>query len=465
MKKFKFKTLTMRIWTTFIIIILIVISGISLFYLAAFKKINENAKVQDLLVAHDILLKSNNFDQPNRFDEMRNLIGSSYFIYNINENNSTSIINIKNNQEIPPPLKPNNVGPPLKFDSYEVQMWMTGFIKTDYIHEKQYISSYKNIKFIFVISSVNYGDAGKSYLITYMPVMEDNSLLYMVLVIGAVFILISFIASKTVASYLSKPLKELEKYTVRIAHKDWKEPISLKYEDEIGRLASSMNIMQEQLKQADEEEKLFLQSISHDLKTPVMVIMSHADAIIDGVYIETVEKTAEIIKDEAVNLEKRIKQILYLNTLEYTLKNKNADTEIDLRYLVANIINRFEVVKSEIEWKLDLDEVVIIAEKDKIQVSIENIMENSLRYVREEICVSLKKQGSFVTLEIYNDGPNIDKAHMEHIFDNFYKDKTGNFGLGLAISKRIINFYHGEISAVNREKGVSFIIQFPLRQQ
>lgn len=463
MKKLKFKTLTMRIWATFIIIILIVISGISLFYMAAFKKINENAKVQDLLVAHDILLKSNNFDQPNRFDEMRNLIGSSYFIYNIDANNSTSIINIKKNKEVLPPLKNEDAGSSLNFDSYEVQMWMSGFIKTDYVHEKQYISSYKNIKFIFVISSVDYGDSGKSYLITYMPVMEDNSLLYMVLAVGAVFILISFIASKTVANYLSKPLKELEEYTVRIAHKDWKEPIHLKYEDEIGRLASSMNIMQEELKQADEEEKLFLQSISHDLKTPVMVIMSHADAIIDGVYIETVEKTAEIIKDEAINLEKKIKQILYLNTLEYTLKNKNEDTEINLRDLVAHIINRFEVVKSEIEWNIDLDEVVITGEKDKIQVSIENIIENSLRYVREEICVSLKKQGSFAALEIYNDGPNIDKAHMEHIFDNFYKDKTGNFGLGLAISKRIINFYDGEIAAINREKGVSFIIKYPIR--
>ena len=59
--KFKFKSLTMRIWTTFTIIILIIIFSISFFYLVAFKTINEKAKIQDLKVSHDILVKAKNF--------------------------------------------------------------------------------------------------------------------------------------------------------------------------------------------------------------------------------------------------------------------------------------------------------------------------------------------------------------------------------------------------------------------
>jgi two-component system, OmpR family, sensor histidine kinase CssS len=74
----------------------------------------------------------------------------------------------------------------------------------------------------------------------------------------------------------------------------------------------------------------------------------------------------------------------------------------------------------------------------------------------------LKKEGSFALLEIYNDGPNIDNKHLGHIFDNLYKDKTGNFGLGLAISKKIIDFYKGELKVINRDKGVSFIIKYPI---
>ena len=112
---------------------------------------------------------------------------------------------------------------------------------------------------------------------------------------------------------------------------------------------------------------------------------------------------------------------------------------------------------------MDINEIFVQAKEDKIQVAIENILENGLRYVEQKICVSLKAEGLFAVLEIYNDGPNIDNAHIGHIFDNFYKDKTGNFGLGLAISKKIIDFYNGEVIAINRDKGVSFIIRLNIK--
>lgn len=475
MRNLKFKSLTMRIWTTFTAIILIIICSISFIYLFAYRRINEDAKIQDLKVSHDILLKSNNYvgRQPlNRFDELRNLKGSDYFILNFDNNNKPKIVDVNKEihlLQVPPGGLPQNFPQgPFKLTGVkdkDVKMWMSTFIKGESIYEKEFNKSYKDMKFIFIISSTKYGNTGRSYLISYMPNKEDNSLLYLVMGIGFIFICIGFLTAKVVASYISKPLKELEDYTIRIAHKDFTDPIEVKSNDEIGRLVDSMNRMQRELKLADEEEKVFLQSISHDLKTPVMVIMSHADAIIDGVYIDTVEKTAEIIRDEAISLEKKIKQMLYLNTLGYVLENNSENIEIDMRALLMHIINRFELVNSKLEWDLDINKIVIIGNVDKIQVSIENILDNGLRYAEGKIGVTLKQEGSFAILEIYNDGPNIDEKHLDHIFNNLYKDKTGNFGLGLAISKKIIDFYNGEIKAINREKGVSFIIKYPVMQK
>ncbi|ADD02183.1 integral membrane sensor signal transduction histidine kinase [Thermoanaerobacter italicus Ab9] len=457
MKRFRFKSLTMRIWVTFSVVILIIICSTSILYLFAFRKMDENAKMQDLKVVHEALLKSNDFNQPlSNFSKIKNLRNSDNFIVNIDDNNRISIIDI-NKRGIPPPP------PPPGHNDIAIKIWMTSFIKGDNIHEKQFKEVYNNVQFLFIISSIEYGSTGKSYLISYMPNIKNDTLLYMVIIIGLIFIFIGFFAAKIVANYISKPLKELENYTVKIAHKDWSEPIKIKSEDEIGRLAKAMNRMQKELKRADEEEKTFLQSISHDLKTPVMVIMSHAEAIIDGVYIDSIEKTAEIIKDEATRLEKKINQMLYLNTLDYLLENSGKNTYINLHDLLLRIISRFEVINSKIEWNLDLDDVTIMGDVDKMQVCIENILDNAQRYAEEKICISLKKEKDYAVLEIYNDGPNIDKEHMDHIFDKLYKDKTGNFGLGLAISKKIIDFYNGEIKAVNREKGVSFIIKYPIK--
>lgn len=457
MKNLKFQSLTIRIWIMFTIIILIIISSISFLYLLVFKNMNENAKTHDLKVAHKILLQNNSYENSDKFDELKNLKDSRHFIYIINPNN-TKIINIK--KKVNKPL--SNSIPGKKIKAPKVKRWITGFIKSDNIHEKRYKSAFKNKEYIFYISSINFHSSVKSYLVSYMPISQDNNLLYTVLMIGLLFIGIGFIAAKLVANYISKPLKELEAYTVKIAHKDWINPIKIKNEDEIGRLTKSMFSMQKELKRVDEEEKMFLQSISHDLKTPVMVIMSHAQSIIDGVYIESAEKTAEIIKDEAIRLDKKIKQMLYLNTLDYLLENNKDSINIHLDRLLVNIIERFEVINSNIEWDLAINEITIKGSEDKIQVAIENILDNALRYAKDKISITLKKDETSVVLEIFNDGPNINEKNINNIFDNLYKDKTGNFGLGLTISQKIVKHYHGKIYAVNHDCGVSFIMYFPI---
>ena len=461
MKAFKFKSLTMRIWATFTAIILIIICSISFLYILTFRILNENAMIQDLKVAHNIILQSNSFSNPIRFNELKNLKGSNHFIIKIGDNNIKHIVDI-NKMEIKPPTPGRFSPPPPNNFENGVKRWLSGYITDEKANGQQFKEWYKKTKYIFIISSIENNSTEKSYLVSYMPDNQDNSLLYTVLLIGMLFIGIGFFAAKLVANYISKPLKELEDCTVRISHKDWKKPIEVKSSDEIGRLANSMNIMQRELKRADEEEKMFLQSISHDLKTPVMVIMGHAQGIIDGVYIDSIEKTTEIIKDEAVRLEKKIKQMLYLNTLDYVLENNNETVNVDLNILLLNIINRFEVINSKLQWNADMDHVSINASLDKIQVVVENILDNAIRYAKNRIKITLKTEKSYALLEIFNDGPKINDQCLDKIFENLYKDKTGNFGLGLAISKKILNFYNGTINAVNKYNGVSFIIKFPL---
>lgn len=486
MKKLKFSSLTMRIWTTFTAIILIIILSISVIYIVAYRKIDEQSKMQDLKVAHYIMLNNKTYELSNRFEEMRNLKGVSYFIAEFDAGNNLTIISkgketqvpVEQGATLPPPM--TNVG------GMDVKTWMSSYIKSASLDGEQYKATFNNMEFIFIVSSIpeyngttasassssgttaaatSAASAGtRYYLVTYVPINHDDTTLVLIFAIGLVFIGIGFLTSKLVANRISKPLKELEEFTVRIAHKDWKKPIEVKSEDEIGRLASSMNFMQDELKRADSEEKMFLQSISHDLKTPVMVIMSHADAIVDGVYIDSIERNAEIIRDEAVRLEKKINHLLYLNTLNYVLDNDANVVKVNLKELLAHIISRFEAVNSSVRWEAQLENLSTFGNTDKIQVSIENIIDNGLRYADSRMKVSLKKKGGFAVIEVYNDGPHIKEEHIGRIFDNFYKDKTGNFGLGLAISKKIVDFYKGEISAVNREKGVSFIIKYPIHE-
>lgn len=68
------------------------------------------------------------------------------------------------------------------------------------------------------------------------------------------------------------------------------------------------------------------------------------------------------------------------------------------------------------------------------------------------------------TIKIIDDGPGFDKGEEEQIFNRFYKGKKGNIGLGLAISKSIIEKHHGSVIAKNAEKGAMFVIELPLME-
>jgi two-component system sensor histidine kinase CssS len=276
-------------------------------------------------------------------------------------------------------------------------------------------------------------------------------------------ILLSLPLSKVIANNIAKPLKLLEGYTKRIANKEWDQELELKSEDEIGRLAIAMKEMKEALKLADEEEKKFLQSISHDLKTPVMVIMSYAQAIIDGMYDDSAEEPAAIIKNEAVRLEKKIKQVLYLNTLDYVLDNDKEKEDVYLDRLLPYLISNFQAVNADISWGLNIEskQAVMLGNPDRIRVSIENILENQLRYAKNRIQVSLKNAGSSWMIEIRNDGPLISEKDLNQIFKSLYKGDKGNFGLGLSISNKIVNYYRGSIKVENNNGQVCFTICYP----
>ena len=82
-----------------------------------------------------------------------------------------------------------------------------------------------------------------------------------------------------------------------------------------------------------------------------MVIMSYAQAIMDGMYVDSTENTALIIKKEAIRLEKKIKQILYLNTLDYVLENEQEYEEVYLDKLLTYLVHNFEQMNLNLNWQ------------------------------------------------------------------------------------------------------------------
>ena len=303
-----------------------------------------------------------------------------------------------------------------------------------------------------------------AYLVSFMgdSYREDLvSTLFKRLTIVMSFILIfSWIPSIFLSRYISKPLVDLEEKVKHLANNEWDQPVNILRKDEIGKLGDSIEHLRKQLIRQDEAEQSFLQHVSHELKTPVMVIRSFTQSIKDGIYPKgDLNSSIDIIDEEGERLERKVKNLLYLTKLDYLSNHDKDKVSISLDELLEEIVDKTSWQKPNIKWNLELMPISIEGNLEQWKVVIENLLDNQIRYAKDNIKISLKKDNGKTLLRIWNNGPEIEENLLNNLFNKFNKGHKGEFGLGLAIVDRIIKNHNSQIYAKNEDNGVSFYIE------
>lgn len=301
---------------------------------------------------------------------------------------------------------------------------------------------------------VIYSDMKNSSQLT----VSINIILFSILLVTS---LISLIVSNNLSMRISKPISYLSNYARKIGERDF-NPEAIKYEDdEIGELANTMVAMAEKLSVYDNTMKTFLQNASHELRTPLMSIQGYAEGIKLGV-IEDKNSAVEVIIDESKRLTSIVEDLLYLSKLDTMQDNVKLET-IQAEELLKDCIERVKGIAIQKGIKINLliqdKKLIINADEEKLSRAIINILGNCLRYAKEEINLNLYKLGKNIIITIKDDGPGFDPNELKNIFDRFFKGKGGKYGLGLAITKSIIEKHNGRVTAENNEEGgACFII-------
>lgn len=332
--------------------------------------------------------------------------------------------------------------------------------------EEQYSRQIENERIYYLIRKGQL--AGKeAYLLSYMwesyqEKLVDTLFASLMWIIAGV-LLFSWLPSFLLARYLSRPLISMEEHVRRIADRDWYDPLECQRQDEIGMLAQSIERMRQCLLRQDEAQQSFLQHISHELKTPVMVIRSYAQAIADGIFPRGgLEGSIKVIDEEAERMEKRIKDLLYLTKLDY-LVNKDAEPdEIDITELLEHVVDLLRWQRTDIEWQIKSSYPRIKGDYEQWKVAFENLLDNQIRYAESGVKISVnEKNNDRVIIRIWNDGPPIEEKLLDRIFNEYQKGYQGQFGLGLAIVKQVALHHHARVWAVNENEGVAFYINIP----
>ena len=203
------------------------------------------------------------------------------------------------------------------------------------------------------------------------------------------------------------------------------------------------------------QQKEFFENASHELKTPLMVIEGYSDGLAKGMI--PIDTGTSIIHQEVEKMTGLVNEILSISRLE-SGETKIQKEEVSLEELIENSLYplQYQAQQKGIQVESHIEDQMIMADPVQMDKAISNLFNNALRYADKIIRVEAGQKD----ISISNDGQLPDPASLDHLFDRFYTGKNGNTGIGLALTKEIVQKHGWKISVQIVSDMIKFTIHF-----
>ncbi len=343
---------------------------------------------------------------------------------------------------------------------------------------------YEEKQYPILSGSVQVGAAKIGY---YGPFYySDNDVMFLVtlnrllLCAAAVSLLVSLFLGAFMARKISDPISNVIDTAMKIADGDFSRRVSEKSNTkEIIKLTSTINHLAEVLGKQEDLRRRLTSDVAHELRTPVAILQSHLEAMIDGVWKPDAERLKSC-HEEIVRIRKMTGDIERL--ARYESENLKLDIGgFDVTKLLRGLISGFEaefrnknieisMEGSEGSEESEVAEQFIEGDTDKVSQIFSNLISNALKYTPEggSVKIAIKGDNETVKVVVGDTGIGISKEDLPHIFERFYRaDKsrnrlTGGSGIGLSIVKSLVAAHNGRVTVKSElGKGSEFSVTLP----
>jgi signal transduction histidine kinase len=297
----------------------------------------------------------------------------------------------------------------------------------------------------------------------------------------AIALLLATLIAIWLTRSISRPVHDLEKGMRAVADGDFTHrlPTAEARKDEFGRLNESYQRMTSQLAELDKLKAEFVSVASHELKTPINVIVGYLELLQENIYGELNPKQREIcatLGKQAQTLTRLVKRLLDISRFEAG-GGKLERRQIDLDRFLHAFESSFQVLalQREISFRVVRGDDLpahVLWDEDRINEVLGNLLSNAFKFTDRGGTVELAVEGqdNEVTITVRDSGAGIPPEQLPHIFEKFYQannqaqSSSRGTGLGLAIAREIVEAHGGTISVASTiGVGTTFTITLPVR--
>jgi signal transduction histidine kinase len=272
---------------------------------------------------------------------------------------------------------------------------------------------------------------------------------------------------------LLRPVRDLTAAARALAQGDLAQRVPVRTGDELGDLSSAFNQMAETLQRSEKLRRDMTADIAHELRNPLAIMQARLEAVADGVYPSTSENLQTVLDQTRLlnRLVEDLRTLALVDAGEMALDR----TEVELGAVVARAVesHRAQAAAAQVSLRLQAQPAQASVDPVRIGQVLGNLLNNALRHTPPggEVQVSVGSDAGrkLVLIEVADSGEGISEEALPLVFERFYRsDRSrsraeGGIGLGLAITRKLVEAHGGTIRAANRpEGGAVFTVELPI---
>ena len=303
--------------------------------------------------------------------------------------------------------------------------------------------------------------------ITYLK----NVLLITYFISLAIICFVSYLVARRITHPIERLTGELEKISPDNLNAQVEVTTA---EDEIGFLTIRFNDLLKKLEAAFSFQKNFIQHISHELKTPLAIMLTNAERSLADSNPETWKESLEFQRSTTMELAHIINVLIDISKVD-TGKELELDEQVRIDELVFECIEEIGYLNPSVNFTCNIDpgitadeQLIVAGKKRMLKLAMLNLLKNAINYSKKEKAqIDISNAGDYLVLHIENDGQLIDENDQNNLFINIFRGKNSQnkkgLGLGLFLTKRIVSIHHGDIYYMVGPNGTNvFTIRVPL---